>query len=168
MGTIHRVGSLEIDQDLDFERREWRVQRIAWVLGVLVLVVGFLGLLGGGPLSAGGTTSGPLALDYQRLARQEADAPLRLHVAPDTAVDGQIAVWLDRAYLARVDIAQVIPEPVETEMGESRVIYHLAVADPAQPATITLRTVPGEPGLVSGRLGIVDGAEVAFTQFIYP
>ncbi len=48
MEQIPRVGDLDIEQDLDFERRQWHVQRVGWVVFLLILLAAFVGLLGTG------------------------------------------------------------------------------------------------------------------------
>ncbi len=169
MDEIRRVGSLEIAQDLQFEEHQWRVQRIAWCALFLILGAGLLGLLGSGWLSHAETTSGPLALEYDRLARQRAPTYLRLRIDPaPNAPEDDIAIWIDRVFLDRILVERFEPEPVEMEAGEERVVYHFVPDDPTRPAEITLRYQPIEPGLVSWRLGIVDDAELAASQVIYP
>ncbi len=42
-GSMKRVGDLEIDQDLAFERRQWSVQRVGWGVGALIIVAALLG-----------------------------------------------------------------------------------------------------------------------------
>jgi hypothetical protein len=163
-----RVGSLEVGQDLAFQQREWKVQRAAWVVALLILVAGFAGLLGGGPLSQTEASSGPLALEYDRFARQRSPAALTIRVDPGVAVDGEIPIWLDRAFLEKVDVEHIMPEPTTMEVGSDRVIYRFAVETPEQPAEITFAIQPHEPGVARGWLGLVDGADIAFDQVIYP
>jgi hypothetical protein len=31
MSNVPRLGTLEVQQDLNYQRREWRAQRIAWL-----------------------------------------------------------------------------------------------------------------------------------------
>jgi len=73
-----RVGSLEIVQDMTFQRRAWVVQRIAWVVMLLIVVAAVLGLFATGPLS--GTTAktddGVLTIEYGRFARHDAQTDL--------------------------------------------------------------------------------------------
>jgi hypothetical protein len=162
-----QVGSLQIDQDLEYQRREWVFERVGWIIVALLLLAGLLGVFGGGPLSRDEITAGPLTLEYDRLARERAPAELQIETDAGAATDGQLALWLNRAFLDKVDVVSVIPEPVEMTMALDRVTYHFAVpAD--QPATIVFQLQPEEPGNVAGRLGLVDGEAVAFTQFIYP
>ena len=53
-----RVGDLEIDQDLRFQKREWAFERASWVVMALVVLAGLLGLLGRGPMSDQTAVSG--------------------------------------------------------------------------------------------------------------
>ena len=168
MPKTQRVGSLEIAQDLDFQQREWVVQRVAWWIVVAILLAAIVGLLGAGPLSHASAASGPLELDYDRFMRRRAPSQYELVVAPGTAVEGEVALWLDDALLEKVDVERVMPEPSEMEAGADRVVYRFVVADPEQPARITFHLEPDEPGAVRGGIGIVDGAEVSINQFVYP
>ena len=52
MTDLVRVGDLQIHQDLCQERREWKIQRVGWLLMALMLVAALAGLLGPGPLSS--------------------------------------------------------------------------------------------------------------------
>jgi hypothetical protein len=168
MGQLHRVGSLEIDQDLGFERRQWTVQRIGWVAMALILLLAFIGLFGNGPLSQAEASSGPLTLQYDRLARERAPSELQVQVAAGSASEGEIVLSLNDGYLHKVDVERVVPEPTAMEAASGRVIYHFAVADPEQFSEITFHIEPEEPGVAQGRLGLVGSDEVEFSQLIYP
>ena len=41
MGSMQRIGDLELSQDLEFQRRSWRVQRIGQGVMLLVLLAAF-------------------------------------------------------------------------------------------------------------------------------
>ena len=41
MGSMQRIGDLELSQDLEFQRRSWRVQRIGQGVMLLVLLTAF-------------------------------------------------------------------------------------------------------------------------------
>jgi hypothetical protein len=168
MAKPQRVGSLEIGQDLDFQRKEWEVQRVAWLVVLVILLAAVAGIFGAGPLSHAEAASGPLEMNYDRIARRGSETTLTLRVAPQTAVDGELPLWLDRDFLDKVNIDRIVPEPAEMEAEDERVIYRFVAADPEQVAEITFQLNPAEPGIARGRLGVVDGAEVSFAQFIYP
>jgi hypothetical protein len=168
MKRPQRVESHEIDEDLEFERREWVVQRVAWVICLLILVAGFIGLLGSGPLSQAETSAGPLTLEYDRFVRKISPTVFHLRIDSSAAVDQRIGVWLDQAVVDKFDIAQIIPEPVDAEAGSDRVVYYFGVAESAPISEITFDVQPSEAGMTRSRLGLVDGPEIDFDQLIYP
>lgn len=168
MPRSQQVGSLEIAQDFAFQRREWIVQRVLWWVVVAILVAGVVGLLGTGPLSHAEAASGPLSLDYERFVRKRAPTQLDVRVAPEAAVEAEIALWLDADYLEKVDVERIMPEPVVMAAAPDRVIYRFVLADAEQPGRVTFHLQPAEPGAVDGRLGLVDGDSVTFDQFVYP
>lgn len=168
MGESPQVGSLQIDEDLEFERRQWSVQRAAWAFFALLLLGGLLGLFGSGPLSHADVSSGPLILEYDRLARQRAPTALQIQLGPEAVRDGEVTLWLDRAYLQVISIEQMMPEPAQTVAAANRVLFRFPIARQNPDSEITLTIEPEEPGLKTGRLGVEGGPEVTFQQFIFP
>lgn len=73
MSDAHRVGSLEIHEDLPFQEREWKIQRAAWVFMALVIVLALLGLFSTGPLSSAKeeAADGALTVGYERFIRHD-------------------------------------------------------------------------------------------------
>lgn len=168
MDEISRVGSLEINQDLEFERRQWAIQRIGWILLILVLGATLLGVFGSGPLSHSSTSAGALTLNYERLVRERAPTALRVQLAPEAVADGEAVLWLNRPFLNRIQIQQFMPQPVEMATDADRIRFHILVANTEQPGEITIEFEPSQPGLMDGRLGLDGGPDLAFTQFVFP
>lgn len=170
MAEIKRVESLDIGEDLDYTRQQWRFQRAGWVVILLILVFGLAGGFGGGALSHAAATSGALTLDYQRFVRQRGPTSLELRIAPAAvkAGDDQVAVWIANDFLDAIDIEWIKPDPAESRAGADRVVYHFALADPTQPARITLAYQPASVGLVTIRAGIVEGDEISVEQVTWP
>jgi hypothetical protein len=170
MAEIKRVASLDIGEDLDFTRRQWRVQRVGWVVILLILLFGLAGGFGGGAISHTTATTGALTLDYERFVRQRGPTSLALQIAPGAANagDDQVAVWIDNTFLDAIDLEAIEPEPAESLAGADRVVYHFALADPARPAKITLAYQPATVGMVTIHAGIVGGDALAVDQFTWP
>ena len=168
MGELRRIGDLEIDQDLDLQRREWRVEKIAWTCFGLVLLAGLLGLLGSGPLAddvAGEEGSG-LWVEYPRLARHFAPERMRVHVARTGARETR--VWIDREYHEALEIERITPEPDGVEDLPDRVVYSFRPVDGAGALAVELRFEFTGVGWVRAQLGAVDGASVTFHHLVYP
>jgi hypothetical protein len=168
MPRVRRVGDLEVTQDLRFQRREWAVQRVGWMVMALLALGALLGLFGDGPLAraAADSQDGRVHVEYDRLARRSAATLLRVAYAGPVRGDSMV-VWMDRSYLEANSIEQVVPEPREVVTDGDRVIYVFAVGDGAPPARVTFELSPLAIGGRQGRMG-VDDAAVELRQFVFP
>lgn len=168
--AIHRVDGLEIDQDVAFAQRSWRVQRAGWVgLGV-VLVLALAGLLGGGPLSRReARLPGLLRVEYQRFARYEAPQTLTVRLEPAATRGPEVRLWVDRRYLDDAQVATITPPPSRVEAAGDRLVHVFPVARPGDPLTIRFALQSEQIGPIAGRVGLEGAAAVApFRQFVYP
>jgi hypothetical protein len=162
------VGDLEHDRDLRFQRREWTIQRGGWLVMMAIMAAALIGLLGAGPLSSATAESGPLQLQYTRFERRHAPTALEVSVARSAANQDQVDVWVSADYLARVEISSIVPEPEEVMVADDHVIYRFNIDDQAHSPTIHIALEPDDPGHIIGRIGMIDGPELIFWQFIYP
>lgn len=169
MASVDRTGRFEVGQDLRFQRYQWTVQRWGWVVLLLLMAAALLGLLGRGPLSSTNTATpdGAVRVDYDRFLRRSAPTTLTVTLGP-AATDGTARVWIDREYLGKVRLQQVTPRPEREEAGPDRHTLVFRVSRPGEPAVVMLRFEPDESGLLRGRIGLGDGPEASFTQFVYP
>lgn len=159
--------SLQIDEDLPFERRQWRVQRVGWVLMALVLLLALLGLFGGGPLSHARRVDGGLGLEYERFVHASAPTTLRITLTPQDAVAG---VSLDQRYLKAMSVDQVHPQPNRVEVRADGRTFYFDAPD-SQPVSVEIDLRPPDAGLAAGILrssGRESTREIHFWQLVYP
>jgi hypothetical protein len=169
MPSQPRVGDLELDQDLVYLRREWKLMRVGWVVLALAVVAALLGLFGGGPLSDRSVADPDAALlvEYQRFVRYGSLETVRVHVAADATPRKELRLWLGQDYLDRVLVKQVSPHPDRVEAGAGRQVFVFHVADVGRPATVTFHLEPEKAGRLQGRVGLDGGPQVEFGQFAY-
>lgn len=165
---MQRVGSLEIDQDLDFERRQWTVQRLAWVLFLLVLIAGLAGFLGAGPVSNASASLDSLTVEYDRFARSRAPTEVTVTLSAAATSSDEVTIQIDQRYLDRAPVERVLPEPVEMAAGGDRVRFRFAIAAPGEPVAVIFTMQPTEAGMARGTIGVLDGPEISINQFVYP
>ena len=91
-----------------FERSSWRVERIGWMLTLLLLAVALAGGLGSGPLSRASAGGAELRVEFDRVARAHPPAPLATRTTPLSAV---LAVVLDSTLLALMGDPAFLPAP---------------------------------------------------------
>ncbi len=168
MTEPRRVGAIEVHEDPEFERREWRVQRIGWVLLLLFVVAAAAGLFGRGPasLARAGEQGGPFEMSYGRFTRYEAPVNLDLKLRPEPGQDPQL--WLSSEYLKGLRIERVTPEPARTQLQADGVLYTFEAGDAQQPVEITVHAMADRIGLRSGRAGTAPDHAFDFWQFVYP
>jgi hypothetical protein len=168
MTTPEPIGDLERDRDLRFQRREWTVQRAGWLVMMAIVLAALSGLFGSGPLSAATAEVESLHLQYSRFERRHAPTKLEVSVASSAVSQDQVEVWFSVGYLARIQITSIVPEPEEVSETDDRVIYRFNIDDRTRAPRILMSLEHDEPGLTTGRMGLIDGPELAFWQVVYP
>jgi hypothetical protein len=169
MATVHRIGSLEIPQDLEFTRRSWTFERIGWVGLALVLVAGILGLLGSGLFSAAtaGEIGDPLRVRFERFGHFESDGQLTVEFRPRVR-DGLAELWIEDTYLNRVEIRDILPRPVRTELRQDRKVYFFPIDEGSDTVQVRIDLTYKKAGRIVGKIGTADAPAVEIRQFIYP
>lgn len=169
MGQQHgkKKNNLDIEEDLDFARREWAIQRVSWAVMGLLGLAALLGLFGEGLLSKAstGAEASPVQLQYERFGRRESPMEATMRLQP-TGQEAQ--VWISREYLEGMEIDAIAPEPDSVEAATDRLLYTFALEEPNQPITVTMHLKPQHFGVYRGELGVPAGEAQRFTQYIYP
>jgi hypothetical protein len=155
------VAGLEIEQDLDFQRRQGVFQRIGRIVFVLLLVAAILGIFGTGPL-AHATASGPgFQVDYDRFLRSTQTSALQ--VSPQVGQGGgDIAVA--SSYDRSIDVSNVSPQPDSETAQQDRIVFSYQNRLPAQ---VQISVFPRTIGIHRATIW-VRGRPMSFRQVIYP
>lgn len=167
---LKRIGDIDINQDLDFQRKCWTVQRIGWIVMALLVLTALLGVFGHGPFSHTFVQdpSIPLAVEYERFGRYQSPLALHLHLGPGASGDGQIRLWLSQDFLRAVQIQNFMPKPDGAEISPTGTIYLFRLAQPGQGGDVIVHFEAQTIGALSGKIGLSDARSIAFTQWIYP
>lgn len=155
--------TIEIDEDLAFQRREWLSQRIGVVVLSVFVMAAFLGLTGSGGMfshATSGEHGGPVSVEYERVVRRGAATTMTLHLHSDPP--GFIQFWISAPYLADLHIESVSPVPETVTVEESRLVYTIRAASPD--VAVTLHVEHKRWGTREGEVGIVGGPSARFSQ----
>jgi len=166
---IHRIGDLEINQDLSVQERMWTIQRVGWGIMLMVIVLGLTGLFGHGPISraSAGNKHGGLWVEYERFARNQSQSTLLIHL-PTMNGSGRASFWLNDAFLASVEIQHMTPVPLATTVMDHGVSYDVGLADNQEPTVIIIPLIHQRSGWLTGELRSPGVGPVTFTQLVYP
>lgn len=155
---------LEIEDDAQWQFAEWRVHRVLWVLGALVLLAALLGLLGsGGPFANGRTESSDLALRYERFGRRESTSELTVEIGQPAE---RIDLHLGSAFVDKARIERVSPEPDSTSLTGDGYILSFT-AEPGALTEIRIEYTPDSSGSLPLEIGVA-GQSVDAVSFVYP
>ena len=169
MSPVKKVGSLEVAEDLVFQKREWMVERIGWAAMALLVLLGLLGLFGDGPISRAEKTSpGGLKIAYERFERRTNPTLIDLEFPPEAVQNGQLRWWINRDFVKRVQIDGIFPNPEQQETTPDRLIYINNVPDAAGTIQIRLNISAEKSGRLPVEIGWLDGESLQFSQFIFP
>ncbi len=165
-----RVGSLEITQDLDFQRKEWIAQRVGWTVMALLIGAATLGAFATGPLSStsASTDDGALTIKYGRFARHGAQTDVHIEVVPQSIQGGEVQIRADRNFFDTYQIEQIVPEPDSVDLESDGVTWTFTAGDLTAPGEISIRVRPGSVGIRSGGIGLAGGEMVTIRQLVYP
>ncbi len=167
---LRRVGDLEIDQDLEFQQREWRAERAGWSALVFVIVLAGAGVFGHGPVSWSTTSApdGTLSLDYEEFGRRGGTQDLVIRVAASEAQSGKWAVDVDGKYAAGLVVQAVNPEPDSVESTDQSVRYTFSQQRSSASLEATFSMRPATLWSTTGRVSVPGGSSVVFRQFFFP
>jgi hypothetical protein len=87
-------NAVAVGEDLDFQRKWWRFEKVVCFFFLLILVCDLLGLFGRGWLAKATrkTTDGALTLNCERIERASTPSVMTLQFASSAIVDGHIQV----------------------------------------------------------------------------
>ena len=170
MAEVPRIGDLELPQDMDFQRREWAVQRVGWFVLAFVVLAALAGLLGKGPLSSTSEQSADrhVRAEFDRFLHYRDPTTLRLIVQPEALSGEELRLSLNHAYLDGIEIQRIMPEPDHEEAGSEQHTFVFRTSDLKEPSRITFHVTPDDIGSLAGELRAGEAAPLMFHQFVYP
>jgi hypothetical protein len=163
-----RSDELQLETDEYFQRHEWRVQRVGWIVWSLVIIAGSIGLLGSGPISATETIApdGSLSVAYDRYLHYH--HPTKLTLTSGKIEDQALRIKLDRQLLERLQIERIEPPPSQSEVTNDGVIYTFLQNSPLQNSKVVFHVDYEDFGSSRGTVEVIGYQPVTLKQFVYP
>ena len=157
-----KARTLEIEEDITFQQKEWFIQRIGTVMLFLFVGAALLGLTGmGGPLSHADVSDadGALHVEYERFVRRNAPSTIKVRLRGGP---GDLRFWVSSSYLEQVRIDSIVPPPQLVFTESNRHVYVIRSATPD--VLVTLDVEHLGMGRREAEVGLVDGPSVRLSQ----
>lgn len=170
MARTKKIGDLQINEDMEFQKRSWVIQRIGWVISAVVILLASLGLFGNGVLSdaKAGQEDGVLWLEYPRFERFQDEFRMKVHAKEGVATENEITIQLNLDYLENVEVNSISPAPDSEIKDADWITYIFKTNNQSSPFTAYFYVTAQKAGPLSGTFRVQNGEMVSFSQFIYP
>ena len=159
--------SYPVQEYMRVQQRHWRLERVGWVVFLLIVLLAVLGVFSQGVLSLTTARSADAALtvDYQRFERNSAASEINVRLQGEPGEVMQLELTGD--LLDKFAIDSIQPEPLSSESfrGGLRLSFR---TDQAGDASVYLAVRAAAIGSSLSQFAIAGAAPIAVDQFIYP
>lgn len=156
-----------VQEFMRVQQRHWRLERIGWVVFLLIVLLTALGGFSKGALSltTARSADGALTVDYQRFERNSAASEITVRLQGEPGEVMQLELTGD--LLDKFSIEGIQPEPLNSESVHGGLRWSFRT-DQAGDATVYLALRVAGLGSAHSQLALTDTSRIAVDQFIYP
>jgi hypothetical protein len=167
---MSQTRSLDIQQDDSFQNSEWRIQRVGWAAWIAIGIAALAGLLGTGPLSHADSSSsdGTLRVHYDRFLHYHKPTLLEVMINSRAEGDQPLRLKVSQAFLDRVQILRIEPEPRQQSLSAGGVVYAFAKEGAPEFNKVLFHFEFERFGKSRGSVELIGGGSASFQQFVYP
>lgn len=147
-----------VGEDLEFQRRWWKFEKVVWSLFALILLLDIAGVFGRGPAAHAErkTADGTLDVKYERIERTGTPAVMSVRFGEGAIRNGKVELYVSESMVKELGNQRVVPAPLSTAVGEGGLTYTFPATE--LPATVEFALQPAAPGVYRLAMG-VPGAE---------
>lgn len=161
-------GKVAVGEDLEFQRRWWRFEKIVWTFFVLVLIADVSGILGRGPLAKAErkASDGTLDVKYERVQREGTASIMTVLPNASAVRDGKVQIFVSDSILKQFGAQRVIPQPLTSTVGDGGVTYTFLAT--SLPITVQLELKPSFIGTHPFKIAVAGGQPVEAKSLVLP
>jgi hypothetical protein len=158
--TVAKVDdSVAVGEDLDFQRRWWKFERVVWIFFGLIVVCDLLGVFGRGYMAKAERKTADQSVDlhYDKIERANTPSIMSVKFGPSAIRNGEVRLFVSTSVVNELGAQRVVPQPAASAVGLGGVTYTFPVA--GLPVTVDIALAPSYPGVHAFTLG-VPGSEM--------
>lgn len=157
-----------VQENMRWQHIEWRMQYIGYALLLALVIGGACGLFSKGFLSDReiASTHGELRVEYERFARQQSDMAMAIRLHPQR--DRLYSITLSGDGVDNFQLQTLQPPPLRAESRDRSLTLWYQTQSLNHGASVWLGGQPQSPGKYHFTIADSEGAQVQFTQWVYP
>ena len=155
-----------VGEDLEFQRRWWMFERIAWSVIAVLLLLDLAGAFGRGPLAVAHLRNAQMVVKYERIERADSPSILRVDFDPSVIHDGHVRLFVSESIVNELGAQRVIPAPSASFIGNGGITYVFDAT--SAPATVQFALEPAHPGVKRFTLQVPDGDPLSARVTVMP
>lgn len=160
--------TVAVGEDLEFQRKWWRFEKIVWPILLLIVFFDLLGGFGRGWLSKVHRTTPDQAVtfDYERIERASTPSIMTFHFTPKAIRGGRIAVYVSDSVVKPLGAQRISPQPEVSSLSDGGVTYFFPCSGGSSSAQIQLQ--PSFPGWHRFSVQVEGSAPIDGTVVVLP
>ncbi len=167
--SVSKVNDeVAVGENLEFQRRWWRFERIIWSVFLLILIADVLGCFGRGPLAKArtATSDGSMNITYERVERFGTPSILTIHFGKSAIRDGKVQLWVSDSLIKELGNQRVVPQPASSTLDGKGILYTFPVTP--HPNSIEFALEPSSPGIFSLTFRVPGMQEADIKIYVMP
>lgn len=154
--------SIDLAEDPVFQEKDWRFQRIGWVIMILIIIAALLGLFGDGPFSHGNIAADDgTSVVYEKITRihkqTSTDILIPLSASAISASEqietqSYFDVAMSAGFVHGMGLTSVVPAPRHMIQTDSMVVFRFGAFPDTRVLQVTFKWQPPDPGKYSARI----------------
>jgi len=159
---------IAVGEDLDFQRRWWRFEKVLWTVFLMVIVCDLAGLFGRGWLAKAeaSTPDKALTVEYERIERANTPSTMTLRFGPAAIRNGHLQFHVSDAVVHDLGAQRIAPQPSTSTPGQGGISYVIPVT--AAPAGVQIQLQPAVPGRYTFKIQLADVPPITRRVLVLP
>lgn len=168
--STYSTIDLDSSENEAIQAREWKMERIGWLVTAGIILVALLGFLGPGPLSKRkkASSDGRLLVEYHAIPRYAAPEKLVLHFRPDMRDATVVRVNVSRSFTDEITLDSITPPPEGVEIQDNKLVYRFRLFNLGEKGLITYRYKNESFGPLRYEISLDGGPKIEVSQFVCP
>ncbi len=160
--TVEQIQhDLELNEEIKLHEKGWVIQRVGWVILLLVVLAGAVGVFGSGFLSKRSPVAGGIKVEYERFFRYETE----MKILVQSSAEPITTISFPQSYLKDFRLIRFVPEPHYNQSTPADVLYYF---QGGQNQIVSVYLIPKDYGPVKGDMRVNNNHIIHLDHFIYP